>query len=68
MCVLKLRILGEIAAAGDAYTSCIYSVSNNFCLELIDPSARYVFIFGLFGRERRVEGRVRRGKENMAEA
>ena len=28
-----------------------YSVSTNFCLRLIEPSAREVFIFGLLSRE-----------------
>ena len=42
----------------------LQSVSTNFCLPLIEPSARELFIFD---RERREAGRVRRGEEDMTQ-
>ena len=40
----------------------------NFCLVLIEPSAKEVFIVLDFGRQRRVGGaRVGREEENMAQ-
>ena len=47
------------------YTVYRYSVSTNFRLPLIEPSAREVYIFlSRFEREER-RGRVRSGKNNM---
>ena len=42
-------------------------LNNYFRLPLLEPSARKVFFFGLWSREM-LGGRVRRGKEEMAQA
>ena len=44
----------------------IDTVYINFRLELINPSAREVFIFELKSRQKS-GGRIRRGEENMAQ-
>ena len=43
----------------------MYSVSTNFCLDLIEPSTSEVFIFLALVKRERERGRVRRGEENL---
>ena len=58
--------LSEIIIGTHPEKGLIYSVSTHFRLELIEPSAREVFILGtLVDREERWRGRVRKGKRTL---
>jgi len=59
-CILKTFYWPSYRAM---YVFGIYSVTTNFCLELIEPSAREVFFIRLLSREKSRVGAELRGEE-----